>query len=210
MSILTYSSASFMMYVNIDIGYQKGNKDVGRSGGRSGEMNVESRVGSGASLRAPSRRSRVLLEITFVLGVLHLVDHVLRVDHSGWPFVGEVTPFTFFAVVSPPIALFAHFDRSRLWLRVGLLAFLLVGLLFAHAFLETPGNQSAVWATNASTEPYALGQPNLLDVESSVLGILAVGEAMLLNLFLLAAVVSLVADTWRARTSRAAREELRS
>ena len=32
------------------------------------------------------------------LGVIHLLDHVLRADHSGWPFLDEVTPFTFFAV----------------------------------------------------------------------------------------------------------------
>ena len=138
------------------------------------------------------------MEITFVLGVLHLVDHVLRVDHSGWPFVDEVTPFTFFAVVFPPVALFAHFDRSSPWLRFGLVAFLLVGLLFAHAFLETPGDQYGVWAMNASTESYALGQPNLLNVESPVLGVLAAVEANLLNLSLLAAVVSLFADARRA------------
>lgn len=167
-------------------------------------VDARSRADRDARLRAPSRGSKVLLEITFVLGVLHLVDHVLRADHSGWPFVEEVTPFTFFAVAFPPIALFAHFDRSRPWLRVGLLAFLLVGLLFAHSSLETPGDQYGVWATNASTEPHALGWPNLLNIESPVLGVLAVIEAMLLNLFLLAAVVSLVADAWRARTSRVA------
>jgi hypothetical protein len=176
----------------------------GRLERRSGMVEARSQTGTDARLWAPSRRSKVLLEITFVLGVLHLIDHVLRVDHSGWPFVEGVTPFTFFAVVFPPIALFAHFDRSRPWLRVGLLAFLLVGLLFAHSFLETPGDQYGVWATNASTEPYALGWPNLLNIESPVLGVLAVIEAMLLNLFLLAAVVSLVADAHRARTSRIA------
>jgi hypothetical protein len=154
-------------------------------------------TGTDARLWAPSRRSKVFLEITLVLGVLHLVDHVLRVDHSGWPFVEEVTPFTFFAVVFPLIALFVHFDRSRPWLRVGLLAFLLVGLLFAHSFLETSGDQYGVWATNASTEPYALGWPNLLNIESPVLGVLAVIEAMLLNLFMLAAVMSPVVDAWR-------------
>ena len=54
-------------------------------------MNAESRASTGRDLRAPSRLSKVLLEITFVLGVLHLVDHVLRADHSGWPFIDEFT-----------------------------------------------------------------------------------------------------------------------
>ena len=163
-------------------------------------MNVGSQPSTGAGFRAPSRRSKVLLEITFVLGVLHLVDHVLRADHSGWPFINEFTPFTFFAVVFPPIALFAHFDRSRPWLRFGLVAFLLVGVLFSHTFLETPVDQYGMWAANASTEPHALGRPNLLNVESPVLGVLAAVWAALLNLSLLATVVSLFADARRAGT----------
>jgi hypothetical protein len=97
-------------------------------------------------------------------------------------------------VVFPPIALFAHFDRSRPWLRFGLVAFLLVGVLFSHTLLETPGDQYGVWATNASTEPHAPGQPNLLNIESPLLGILAAVEATLLDLSLLATVVSLFAD----------------
>ena len=161
-------------------------------------MDTESQASMGVGLCAPSRRSRVLLEITLVLGVLHLVDHVLRADHSGWPFIEEFTPFTFFAVVFPPIALFAHFDRSHPWLRFGLVAFLLVGVVFSHAFLETLVDQYGVWAANASTEPYALGQSNLLNVESSMLGVLAAVEATLLNFSLLAAVVSLFADARRA------------
>lgn len=150
-------------------------------------------------LRPPSRRSKVLLLAAAGLGVIHLVDHVLRADHSGWPFLDEVTPFTFFAVAVLPVILFAHFDRSRPWLRFGLIAFLLVAVLFAHVFLETPGDQYGVWAMNASTEPYALGQPNLLNVESPVLGVLAAVEAALLDLSLLAAAVSLFVDARRAR-----------
>jgi len=34
-----------------------------------------------------------------VLGVLHHVDHVVRGNHSGWPFQEEVTPFTFSLLV---------------------------------------------------------------------------------------------------------------
>ncbi len=55
-------------------------------------MNAGSQASTSVGLRAPSRRSRVLLEITLVLGVLHLVDHVLRANHSGWPFIDEFTP----------------------------------------------------------------------------------------------------------------------
>jgi hypothetical protein len=136
-------------------------------------------------VRSPSRRSKILLLATAVLGVLHLVDHVLRADHSGWPFLDEVTPFTFFAVAVLPVILFAIFDRSCPWLRFGLIMFLLVAVLFAHVSLETPGDQYGVWATNASTESYAVGQPNLLDVESPVLEVLAAVEAALLNISLL-------------------------
>ncbi len=132
--------------------------------------------------------------------MLYLVDHVLRADHSGWPFVSGVAPFTFFAVVFPPVALFAHFDHPRPCLRFGLVAFLLVGVLFSHALLETPGDQYGVWAANASTEPYAVGGPELLNGESSVLGLLAATEATILNLFLLAAVVSLFVDARRVGT----------
>ncbi|HEX6709119.1 MAG TPA: hypothetical protein VF068_02210 [Rubrobacter sp.] len=30
-----------------------------------------------------------------VFGLLHHADHVIRGNHSGWPFQAEVTPFTF-------------------------------------------------------------------------------------------------------------------
>jgi uncharacterized membrane protein YhaH (DUF805 family) len=32
---------------------------------------------------------------TTAFGVMHHVDHVIRGNHSGWPFDGAVTPFTF-------------------------------------------------------------------------------------------------------------------
>ena len=34
-----------------------------------------------------------------VFGMLHHVDHVVRGNHSGWPFREEVTPFTFSLLV---------------------------------------------------------------------------------------------------------------
>lgn len=43
---------------------------------------------------------KVLL-VAFAVSVVHHVDHVLRRDHSGWPFVPEVTTFTYSLVVYP-------------------------------------------------------------------------------------------------------------
>ena len=44
--------------------------------------------------------------------VLHHVDHVIRGNHSGWPFQAEVTPFTFslliYALILPGIYLTAR------------------------------------------------------------------------------------------------------
>ena len=42
-----------------------------------------------------------------VFGLLHHADHVIRGNHSGWPFQAEVTPFTFslliYALILPGI-----------------------------------------------------------------------------------------------------------
>src|SRR5215216_2447216 len=62
------------------------------------------------------RRSLLALGMgVTVLGVLHHVDHVVRGNHSGWPFQEEVTPFTFslliYALLLPGLYLTA---RGRL------------------------------------------------------------------------------------------------
>ncbi|VXC84113.1 hypothetical protein [Sphingomonas sp. AX6] len=57
-----------------------------------------------------------------MLGILHHIDHVLRVDHSGWPFRDVVTPFTF-SLLAYPILLFALLGPRRwFWARWALLA----------------------------------------------------------------------------------------
>ena len=48
------------------------------------------------------RLRRVLLVLgvmVTVFGMLHHVDHVVRGNHSGWPFRETVTPFTFSLLV---------------------------------------------------------------------------------------------------------------
>ncbi|MDP8949763.1 MAG: hypothetical protein M3N00_05905 [Actinomycetota bacterium] len=52
----------------------------------------------GAAEARPVRWRRGLLalgSLVTVFGVLHHLDHVVRGNHSGWPFIEEVTPFTF-------------------------------------------------------------------------------------------------------------------
>ena len=50
-----------------------------------------------------------------IFGVLHHADHVIRGNHSGWPFQEAVTPFTFslliYALILPGLYLTA---RGRL------------------------------------------------------------------------------------------------
>ncbi len=54
-----------------------------------------------AYAEADSRRARarvwllVAAGCTTAFGIMHHVDHVVRGNHSGWPFEQAVTPFTF-------------------------------------------------------------------------------------------------------------------
>lgn len=61
--------------------------------------------------RGLSGITRGLLVAAFALGILHHIDHILRVDHSGWPFREVVTPFTF-SLFAYPILLFALLGPS--------------------------------------------------------------------------------------------------
>ena len=74
----------------------------------------------------PLTRSEWLMLLSGGLGVLHHIDHILRFDHSGWPFRDIVTPFTYSLLVYPLLAV-AFFWRSRVWSRfaIVLLIFLL-------------------------------------------------------------------------------------
>lgn len=58
------------------------------------------------------RRILVLAVAATVFSVLHHADHVIRGNHSGWPFEEAVTPFTFslliYAFILPAIYLTAR------------------------------------------------------------------------------------------------------
>lgn len=69
----------------------------------------------------PMRMSRSwglkLLLLALVLAVVHHADHVLRVDHSGWPFLPRASPFTYSLAVYP-VFLVLLLARDKPWARV--------------------------------------------------------------------------------------------
>ena len=153
---------------------------------------------------AASLRGRFTLGEWMLLGVvalafLHHIDHVLRADNSGWPFTPDVTPFTISLLVYPIFVLDFLLLRDRPWVRVGLVAVLFVALQVTHAIVEPPADQYGTWANRISSVPHALGQPNLLDIASPVLGALSVAVSSLLSVAVLAALVLLARE---ARTNQ--------
>ena len=129
---------------------------------------------------------------------MHHANHVLRADHSGWPFREAVTPFTY--SLSVYAVLFAAFLlRGRPALAAAAVALTLAVAQFSHVVFELPIDHYATWASGASHDPAHLGQPNLLGVESPLLGLLAAGLSVTLSISLLATVVSLIVDARRGR-----------
>jgi hypothetical protein len=144
----------------------------------------------------------MLLAASTVIGLLHHTDHVLRADHSGWPFTPHLTPFTP-SLLAYALLYGAYHFRSRPRVSAALVGVLLVFVLLAHVFIETPFQQYDVWATGVSHLPHAMGQPNLLHLTSPALGVAAAALSVLLSVTLLATVLSFWADARRA-THRAA------
>ena len=73
----------------------------------------------------------VLAGCTTVFGFMHHVDHVVRGNHSGWPFERAVTPFTFslliYALLLPGLYLTAKGRlMPRYWLFTAVVGLALV------------------------------------------------------------------------------------
>jgi hypothetical protein len=152
-----------------------------------------------ASVREQFTRGEWMLLGVVALAFLHHIDHVLRADNSGWPFTPDITPFTISLLVYPIFVLDFLLLRDRPWVRIGLVAVLFVALQVTHAVVEPPGDQYGTWANGTSAVPHALGQPNLLDIASPVLGAVSVAVSSLLSVAVLAALVLLARE---ARTSQ--------
>lgn len=139
--------------------------------------------------------SEKLLLLAAALAVTHHVDHVLRVDHSGWPFLPYVTPFTFSLLIYP-IFLSVFFARSKPWYRVAGTAVLFLFGTLTHTFLETPMDQYQTW-TYGSSFPGHEGQHNLLGQDSKLLGVCAVVVTVLLSVTLFASLLAFIKDARR-------------
>ncbi|HEY9847312.1 MAG TPA: hypothetical protein V6D03_14095 [Candidatus Caenarcaniphilales bacterium] len=143
----------------------------------------------------PSRSEKLLI-LTIVLGLLHHLDHVLRVDHSGYPFTSQVTPFTWSLLVYP-ILLSVFRTRAHPWYRVVAVASVYLFTQLAHIFIETPTDQYFTWANGISHFATALGQPNLLHMASPLLGVYAVTLSLVLSVSLIVTLICLVQEALR-------------
>jgi hypothetical protein len=149
-----------------------------------------------------SKRSVFILVAALAIGLVHHTDHVLRFDHSGWPFRSGVNPFTF-SLLAYPIGVFALFGPARLlWVRWFILLLGTSFTLWAHTAIETPGMQFAIWAHNHSLEPNQPNAHNLLGLQSPALGVVSVAVSMALNLLLVAGVLSMLWDGVRGLKAR--------
>jgi hypothetical protein len=139
-----------------------------------------------------------LLAASATIGILHHIDHVLRADHSGWPFRADVTPFTFSLLVYPVI-ISVFLIRKPFYQAVASFALFLFATL-AHTFLETPFDQYHTWAHGSGTPGYE-GLTNLLHIQSQAIGLLAATLTILLSsLSLAAAIVFLLPGPARDRS----------
>jgi len=144
-----------------------------------------------------SRATKILLTWTIAVGLMHHIDHVMRADHSGWPFLSQVTPFTYSLLAYPMLLFVLLAKQTSLWPRFAAVAALTAFTLFAHIEIETPYMQYAMWTLNRSVDPHVKHVQNIFSVQSPGLGIIAVAIGMTLNALLVLSSASLFADAYR-------------
>ncbi len=133
-----------------------------------------------------------LLWLVTLLSVIHHVDHILRVDHSGWPFVARISPFTY-SLLAYPILMSVLVAGTGSWYRVAGLLVLFLFATLAHIFFEPLRDKYHTWTYGSNLAGH-VGEPNLLGIHSNVLGITSVSIAVLLSVLLLMALLSAIGD----------------
>jgi hypothetical protein len=133
---------------------------------------VEAKAGAQPKQAKLRIRLLVLAGCTTVFGFMHHVDHVVRGNHSGWPFEQAITPFTFslliYALLLPGFYLTA---KGRLMPRYWL-------------FTAVVGLALVVWVHFVPTGDY----------EAPIEDIYAVYGSPLAGLFALVVLVGLVSS----------------
>lgn len=140
------------------------------------------------------QRSEAIMWTTLGLGAAHHIDHVLRANHSGFPFTSRVTTFTGTLAIYPLVAGGYALDAGpNYWILFDSLAF--AGLGIAHTLIEPPADQYTPWVNGT----------NLLGTRSPALGRAAQAVSVSLQLALSAHLISNIIDgvqhgfTWRRR-----------
>lgn len=107
-----------------------------------------------------------------IFGILHHVDHVVRGNHSGWPFQEAITSFTFslliYALLLPGLYLtWEGRLMARYWLVTTAVLFAVVTLAhFVGAQREAPIRDiyavydKPVWGLLALADLWAIYQPS--------------------------------------------------
>ena len=135
------------------------------------------------------------LFFTFILSLLHHIDHILRIDHSGFPFLSRVSPFTYSLFVYPIFLVIALF-RKQPWYRVIGTLMLFLFATIAHIFFEPMKDKFHTWAYGSNLK-YHIGEQNMLGYNSKFLGVCSIVLAILLSLSLLLTLVLFIKEARR-------------
>ena len=132
------------------------------------------------------------LFFTFILSLLHHIDHILRIDHSGFPFLSRVSPFTYSLFVYPIFLVIALF-RKQPWYRVIGTLMLFLFATIAHIFFEPMKDKFHTWAYGSNLK-YHIGEQNMLGYNSKLLGVCSIVLAILLSVSLLVTLILFIKD----------------
>ena len=136
--------------------------------------------------------SEKLLFFTFILSLLHHIDHILRIDHSGFPFLSRVSPFTYSLFVYP-IFLIIALSRKQPWYRVIGILILFLFATISHIFFEPMKDKFHTWAYGSNLK-YHIGEHNMLGYNSNFLGVCSITLAILLSVSLLVTLILFIKD----------------
>jgi hypothetical protein len=148
------------------------------------ENSLEEISSSAESIKRRFSPGNVWLKVSIMLGLLHHFDHVLRANHSGYPFTTEFSPFTWSLLVYP--ILFSAFWVKAPWYRVGAVTTVFLFTQLAHIFIETPAEQYLPWIEGE----------NLLHLSSPVMGVYAVMLSLMLSATLITTLIVFVKAAW--------------